>query len=324
MSIGQTLTSLGIRAMRTVSKYSPEILMIVGTAGVVSGTVIAAKQTLKVEEELSDIREKQDELKEYKDRYTEKEYKKELFQIKKGAALKLVQIYGPSVMLIGGGITCYFSAFGIMKKRQGVLVASLAAANKAFEAYRARVIEDQGKEKDKEYLYGLKKEKLTTTEVDENGKKKKVTEDVYTQDGANISRYAVRFTPEFATEASTDVNYNASILKSTEASFNALLKSRKKIYLNEVYHELGIDETYESRIVGWDYNNDNHGDGKIHFDITQIVEWDSNDPLGYHKELIVDFNVDGDIAHRLPKNPAFLGMEVEDHIIKADRVNTIG
>ena len=93
----------------------------------------------------------------------------------------------------------------------------------------------------------------------------------------------------------------------------------KKVYLNEVYHELGIDETWESRMVGWDYNADNHGDGKIQFIITEIVVRDQS-ARGYHKELIVDFNVDGDIAHKLPKNPSLLGMEVDDHIGKAERV----
>lgn len=326
MSIGQTLSGIGIRAMRSISAHSPELLMILGTAGVIGGTIVVAKQTTKVEDELEDIRTEQSDLKymhrTHPDDMDEKEYKKELFAIKRGAALKVAKIYAPGVLLIGGGIACYFSAFGIMKKRQGILVASLAAANKAFEEYRARVIEDQGVEKDKEYLYGLKKEKITTDTIDDNGKKKKVTEEVYTKDRDMVSRYAIRFTPEFSTEASSDVNYNVAMLKSIESAYNAMLPSHKKVYLSEVYHELGVDETFESRLVGWDYNADAHGDGKIHFEITEIVEWDASEPRGYHKELIVDFNVDGDIAHKLPKNPSLLGMEVQDHIEKADRVNT--
>lgn len=320
MALGQTITSLALRATRVISAHAPEILMAVGAVSVTAGAVTVATQTTKLEDALGDIREAQEEHKAKYGLMDPKEYKKELISIKLAAAKKVAKIYAGPVLLIAGGMTCFFSAFGIMKRRQGVLVASLAAANKAFEEYRARVIEDQGEDKDKEYLYGLKKTKVTKEITDENGKKKKVTEDVFVSDAPIISRYAIKFTPEFASEASDDINYNIALLKSMQTSWNALFPSRKKVFLNEIYHELGVDETLESRLVGWDYNADEHGDGKIHFILIQTVVYDKNDPMGYHKELIVDFNVDGDIAHKLPKNPALLGMEVEDHIIKAERV----
>ena len=313
----------GLRAIvtnigRTTAAHLPEILMAVGTIGVATGVVMTAKQTTKLDSELEEIRERQDEVKRTKDNYDEKEYKKELLKIKIAAAKKVAKIYAIPVTLVLSGVVCYFGAFGIVKKESGILAASLAAANKAFDEYRARVVADQGEDKDKEYLYGLKKETIETT--DENGKK--VKEEVFVQDADSdcISRYAIRFTPEFASEASNDVNYNMMILKSCERTTNALLPARKKIYLNEIYHELGVDETWESRQVGWDYNADDFGDGKVQFIITEIVVRDDSDPLGYHKELIVDFNVDGDIAHKLPKNPSLLGMEVVDHINQAERV----
>lgn len=317
--LGETIKSLGIRGARFVASHAPEILMALGTVGVVSGTVIVAKQSTKLEEELGDILDAQDDLKRHKDEFqNEKEYKKELLQIKLAAAKKVAKIYAPGTLLVVSGVVCFFGAFGMVKKQNGILAASLAAANKAFNDYRARVIKDQGEEKDKEYLYGLKREEIEVK--DENGETKKVSALVDDKENGVVSRYAIRFTPEFTSEASTDVNYNLMILKSAERSWNALLPARKKVYLNEIYHELGVDETWESRMVGWDYDADKFGDGKIQFIITEVVVRDDNDPLGYHKELIVDFNVDGDIAHKLPKNPQLLGMEVEDHVNGAERV----
>ena len=269
MALGQTITSLVLRAGRVISAHAPEILMAVGAVSVTAGAITVATQTTKLEDELCDIRKAQEEHKAKYGLMDPKEYKKELVAIKLTAVRKVAKLYAGPVLLISGGMTCFFSAFGIMKKRQGVLVASLAAANKAFEEYRARVIEDQGEDKDKEYLYGLKKTKITKEITDENGKTKKVTEEVYTSDAPIISRYAVKFTPEFASEASDDVNFNIAMLKSMQNSWNALLPSRKKVFLNDIYHEMGIDETMESRLVGWDYNADEHGDGKIQFIIIE-------------------------------------------------------
>lgn len=319
-----SLKTVALRVTRMVVAHAPEILMGVGTIGVAAGTIVVAKQATKLEDELSEIKDAQYDLKDQKDTMDAKEYKKALLAIKVAAAKKVAKIFAPGAVLVIAGVVCFFSAFGFVKKENGILAASVAAANKAFEEYRARVVEDQGADKDKEYLYGLKKEKIEVETTDENGntKKEKVEALVVDPEKSNISRYAIRFTPEFSGEAYPDVNNNLMILKSCERTWNAVLPSRKKVYLNEIYQELGIDETWESRMVGWDYDADNFGDGKIRFDITEVIVRDDNDPLGYHKELIVDFNVDGDIVHKLPKNPQLLGMEVEDHINGAEKVIT--
>ena len=315
-----SIKSFMIRAGRAIADHAPEILMAVGTVGVATGTVMIAKQSMHVEENLIEFADAQEDLKEHKDQFPdEKSYKKELMQIKLAAAAKAAKIYAPGAILVASGVICFFAAYGKIKKENATLAASLAAANEAFKKYRQRVIADQGEDKDKEYMYGVKKQKIQT--VDENGEVKE--EEAFVLEDESISRYAVRFTPEFTTEASTDINYNLMVLKACEKTWNAMLPSRKKVFLNEIYNDLGYDQTRESRRAGWDYNADKFGDGKIRFIITQIVVRDDNDPLGYHKELIVDFNVDGDIAQNLPDNPAMLGMEVDDHIMKATRVTPI-
>lgn len=320
MSLGSTIANIAMNVGRVISQHAPEILMVAGTTAVVGGTVVTAVQTTKLDEELYDIRCKQEELKRNKDEFHPQDYKKELFQIKKAAALRVAKIYSWSAILIGGGVICFFGAYGIMRRRQALLVASLAAAEKAFEEYRARVIADVGEEKDLEYYYGLKKTQIEEQVTDDKGKTKTVTKDVYEADKPMVSRYAILLTPEFSSEASDDVTTNKNMLISMQNYWNSVLPSRKKVFLNEIYHELGIDETWESRQVGWNYDADIHGDGKIKFRTIDIMVRDDNDPYGYRNAVIVDFNVDGDIAHTLPKNPQLLGMEVEDHIMKAERI----
>lgn len=322
MSFVTAIKNIGIRAGRAVVAHTPEILMGLGTIGVVGGTVLIAKASSKLEDELSDIKDAQKDIIDRKEEYTDdKTYKKDLLMIKKAAALKVAKLFAPGVALTAAGIVCFFAAFGKVKKENGILAASLAAANKALEDYRARVVEDLGADKDLEYMYGLKKEKIQKEVVDENGEKKIVEEEVLTSDGSKafISRYAIRFTPEFSTEANTDINYNRVVLEAAQRDFNRILAGRKKVFLNEIYERLGIDETSESRRAGWIYGKKG-GDGKIHFIIIKITVKDVTSPLGYHEELIVDFNVDGDIMSTLPKNPSLLGMEVDDHISDAVRI----
>ena len=155
-----SLKCLCVRGLRCMAAHAPEILMGLGTVGVVTGTVVIAKQSLKLEDALQEINDMQYELKAMKDQMDEKKYKKELLQIKKAAALKVAKMYLPGAALVTAGMVCFFAAFGKVKKENGLLAASLAAANKAFEEYRQRVIEDQGQDKDREYLYGLKKETI--------------------------------------------------------------------------------------------------------------------------------------------------------------------
>ena len=324
MSLAKTLTTVAVRVGRVLSAHAPEILMATGTVCVAAGTVVTAVQTTKLDNELYEIQEAQNDLKRHKEEFPSKhEYNKELFQIKKAAALRVAKIYAGSTLLVTGGVVCFFAAFGIMKKRQAVLVASLAAVEKAFEEYRARVIEDQGADKDMEYYYGLKKTQVTKEITDEKGKTKTVTEEGYIQDRPAVSRYAVRFTPEFSTEASDDVVWNKNFIKSLESTLNAMLPSQKNIWLDYVYDQMGIDITAESRRVLWHW--DKHSPcGKIQLKTIEIIEPDVNDPLGWHKEIIVDFNVDGELIDILPKNPQALGMEVDDHISSAERISTLG
>ena len=67
-----------------VEKHSPEILMGVGVVGVVTGTVMACRATLKLNDILEEAQETRDKIKEvasnpnYEDKYTEEDAKKDL------------------------------------------------------------------------------------------------------------------------------------------------------------------------------------------------------------------------------------------------------
>src|SRR5690606_25474426 len=85
--------------------------------------------------------------------------------------LEVVKLYGPSVTLGVVSISCIVGAHGIMRKRNVALVAAYKSVESAYSAYRDRVIETYGEEKDKEFRYDVRQNEI---EDPETGKKTKV------------------------------------------------------------------------------------------------------------------------------------------------------
>ena len=159
-------------------KYSPEILIGVGVVSLVTSTVIACKATLRVEEVLDEMADKKALINEASERdlpdYTKKDYDKDITIVAVQTGVKLAKLYGPAAILGTFGVGCILGSHNIMQKRNVAIVAAYNAATKAFTEYRNRVISDVGEDKDREYRYGIKKKKISVSEVGEDGKKKKV------------------------------------------------------------------------------------------------------------------------------------------------------
>ena len=73
------------------------------------------------------------------------------------------------------------------------------------------------------------------------------------------------------------------------------------MFLNEVYDMLGIDRTKAGNIVGWIYDEKNPvGDNYIDFGIYN-VDSERNRAFvnGYERNILLDFNVDGNILEMI-------------------------
>lgn len=289
-AIKNTAIGVASKAKFGIQKYSPEILLGTGIVGIVSGTVLACKATLKADKVLDEYHDKLNTVEdahslEMPD-YTEADYKKDLIIVKTQTAMEFVKLYGPAVGCIIGGITCVCSSYGIMRKRNLALVAAYSAVQEAFNDYRKRVIEEFGEEKDQMLRCGTHNEKIT---VDENGKKKK--EDVKTLDGAwRPSGYAKIF-DETNSYYVKNAEKNLMFLTMQQSYANDLLNIRGHVFLNEVYDMLGFPRTQAGSIVGW---KKGHGDGYIDFGIFDVRNPKASDFVnGYERAVILDFNVDG-------------------------------
>ena len=281
-------------------KHSPEILAGVGVVGVVGSLVLACKATTKLSDVLEESKEQLDKIKEvaadpaYEEKYSQDDAKKDTTITYVQTAMKVTKLYAPSVILCASSLGCLLASNNILKKRNAALSAAYMTIDKSFKEYRKRVSDRFGEEIEKEIRYNIKAEEIT--KVDENGNE--VTETVKVMDGTDdpnsYSDYA-RFFDESCAAWQNDAEYNLTFLKAQQQYANDLLKARGRLFLNEVYRMLGIDETKAGQVVGWVYNPDNPtGDNFVDFGIYNMQRERVRAFVnGYEPNILLDFNVDG-------------------------------
>lgn len=281
-------------------KHSPEILAGVGVVGVVGSLVMACKATTKLSDILDESKEQLDKIKEvaadpaYEEKYSQDDAKKDTTITYVQTAMKVTKLYAPSVILCASSLGCLLASNNILKKRNAALSAAYMTVDKSFKEYRKRVADRFGEEVEKEIRYNIKAEEIT--KVDEDGNE--VTETVKVMDGTDdpnsYSDYA-RFFDESCAAWQNDAEYNLTFLKAQQQYANDLLKAKGRLFLNEVYRMLGIDETKAGQVVGWVYNPDNPtGDNFVDFGIYNMQRERVRAFVnGYEPNILLDFNVDG-------------------------------
>lgn len=291
-----------------VVKHSPEILMGIGIAGVITSTVLACRSTLKVKDILEDKETNMNNVKEVlaegREDYTEEDARKDKTIIMTTTAIRIMKLYAPSVIIGAGSIACLLESHNVMRNRNAGLAAALAATTESFKQYRERVTAKYGDEVDKEMRYGIKKEKK-----EKDGKKTK--EDIVVGcDEKELSGYA-RYFNESNINWTDDPQYNMMFLRQNQNWANDKLISQGYLYLNDVYDALGFPKTKAGQVVGWVYDpkNNERGDNYIDFGIYDLNvrgyrDEMANDTIaeerqdfinGYRNSILLDFNVDGNI-----------------------------
>lgn len=268
MNISPAIQRTLSRSALKISKYSPQILTAVGIAGLVTAGIIAAKNTLKLEETLDNSRNRMDFVKEHPEATqadVNKAFVKNIFD--------LAKLYGIPVTLAAASIVSILVGHNILHKRNLALVAAYKGLEQAFSEYRKRVVEEYGEDVDEKFRYGLKD---VTTEVD--GKKVKTVERV-----SDASDYIMEFGPGVD---SWTGNYEHNMFNVTRIQnyFNDMLKARGHVFLQDVTRNLGIPDSKVGAVTGWVYNKGT-GDDYIDFGIKDLQ--------ATHGYILLNFNVDG-------------------------------
>ena len=114
------------------------------------------------------------------------------------------------------------------------------------------------------------------------------------------SEFAICF-DETCTGWDKDAEYNKKFLLDVQRYMNERLKSRKVVFLNEVYDAIGAQRTKAGQVVGWVYDENNPDvDCFIDFKIFDLHDEDKRRFVnGYEKSIWLDFNVDGVVYNLL-------------------------
>ena len=274
-SIMNAISRKFYRANFKIKKHSPEILLVVGIAGVVTSAVMACKATTKASDIIEETAEsikvihegmEKGEIREYE--YTEEDGKKDLSIVYAQTGLKFIKLYA----------------------------AAYATIDQSFKDYRARLVDRFGKELDRELRYNIKAQEIEETVVDEEGKEKKVVTTVKAVDPNTYSDYA-RIYDDGCIGWTKNPELNLAFLKQTQEFANRKLQTEGYLFLNDVYEMLGFPKTAAGQIVGWYYDDEGLvGDNFVDFGIYNL---DNERARAFancrERTIVLDFNVDGNI-----------------------------
>jgi hypothetical protein len=188
---------------------------------------------------------------------------------------------------------------GFIKERNKYLSASAAAAT--FSAMYSKlskgIIDKYGKDEYYNLRYGVQNEEIEEVKTLKNGKEKVVKTNIKTVDDISKHSEYSRFFDATSPHYYKDPGLNLSFIVGIQEWANNELKRRGRLFLNEVYRELGLEESRAGQFVGWRYDPINpSGDNLVDFNIFSYEETNRRFVNGFEPVILLDFNVDGNIV----------------------------
>jgi len=304
-----------------IKRNSPAILISFGIINSAAAIILASLATKKaigilapVKNNVVEIHTKMDML--LNDDPKKEEYKIELRKMYFKTGTKLALAYAPAAISFALSVTSIIFSHKILKGRNLALAAAFTTIKTGYDAYRARVRDEVGEEKEKDIYEG----KLTTkvVEIDENGKKKTKSVVTPNKDRQHNSDFDVYWGKGNAHFDNRSYGLNVTTLLQAEEWFNLKLKATGYVFLSEIYEYLGFTpgmlgprKLQASHVVGWLYcPEDNTRDNYISFGIHD-KDGRLNDNVqdmqnGRAEFIWLSFNVDGDILTEDNGQKAFM------------------
>lgn len=323
LKLGEKLARLGIKAGGALRAVSPELCLagsiLFGIGCVVTSCIATVKSEPEVKKGL-DTEEslRRDEAAGEGERALvplkdlSKEDQRAIHDIRRRMAIVVVKNFAVPALLGMASIALNVHGHDILRRRLAETTLSLAAMTQTLNEYRKRVIEDQGAEKDQEYMHGIKASKRI--DIDENGNVVK-EEDSFEQTRPGISQYARMFDEGDWDDVNKrwihhnpcwkdDAFVNLKNLRAAEREMNQKLVIDGFLFLNDVYRRLGLPLSIDGQIVGWTYNGPS-GDHAVSFgvfdDDPRQLPCNRRFIAGETPNALLDFNVDGPIINELER-----------------------
>lgn len=274
------LTRPLFRAALQIRKNSPVLMFGGGVVGVIATTVVACRATLKLSEDLPEMKEN---LELVKLTYPKggPEHGRQMALAYSTNAAHVARLYAPAVLAGSVSVGLLTGSHVVLTRRNTAAYATLATVSKAFDDYRARVENEVGKEHELDLYHGARTE---TVEIE--GKKTKIK----VVDPNNMSPYS-RWFDSSSQHFQTNGTYNRQFILAQQNFATHYLQAHGHLFLNEVYDLLGIPRSPEAALVGWVIAPG--CDGFVDFGLYEAVNAEFIN--GYEQNALLDFNVDGPI-----------------------------
>lgn len=291
------VTRLAGKAILKLKAASPEIMLTVGVIGVVGAGVLACKATLKAKDIVEETHKMIDEAEEdaFERRLPEKARKRNIYKVYVHQTGAMARVYAPALALGGASLALIVGSHCVLNRRYLGTAAAYKAVEESFRAYRKRVSEELGEEKEKDIYMGK-----TSSAVPSNAEQPEALITEHDQVVLNPRPYGGspygRFFDETCGGWKKSPEYNKAFLKCQQEYANNLLHGRGHLFLNEVYDMLGIPRSQAGSVVGW---VEGFGDGYVDFGLDQYNESVRDFVNGYDRSVWLDFNVDGIIWDKI-------------------------
>lgn len=302
--IPNAVTVAAGKQLLNLKKNSPAIMFGAGLATGLVATIKACQATLHLEEVISeheaDIKQAHILADDPNVRYTEKQRDQDLRAIKLRTFRDVGKLYATPVTLGVISIGLITGAHVTLTKRNVALASAYTLVDTAFKKYRERVREELGEEKDREFRYGIVTKEVVVE--GENGHEVKTVQRIGPQ--GRDSMYAKPF-DNLCRDWDERDEYNRNFLWMQQKYANDRLAARGFLFLNDVYHSLGMPQTTAGQVVGWVKGGNGvntAGDGFVDFGCFDL---DSQEILevmrGDDGAIWIDPNVDGEVYKLLDR-----------------------
>lgn len=289
-----------VKMATKVKASSPELMLAGGVVCVIAGVVVACKATQKA----SDIHDRAEAnlaeiencLEEYED-YTDEMAISDRRDVKRDCAIALVKCYLPVVALEAAGISFFLGSYGVMKKRNALLMSAYTALEDTFLKYRERVKNAVGEDRERKLYLGMRDDDDAPPfdTIDENGNP--LTKKAPVADPLDMPSSS-RIFDELNVNWKRDPLMNKMFLEHIQSYANEYLRMHGHLFLNQVYDWLGYEHTPEGAVRGW-ISEEKGGSGVVDFGVWDVWKEKVKDfQHGYEKSIILNFNLDPGVIWR--------------------------
>ena len=171
-NIGSNLHKFGAKVALKTVEYAPQLMFAAGVVTFGVTIVMAVKAAPKINDILEEHEESIKVLhneKETDETYTDDEFAKDIRSVYKNTIIRVVRVGAPVAAVGGVSIGLFGGSEYIVFRRLGKVSAEYIALDKTFQAYRGRVRDEEGEEKDRHYMFGTRLEKESAPMLDEEG-----------------------------------------------------------------------------------------------------------------------------------------------------------